>query len=285
MTDFHSTSDDQTSSNEFETSQMEFAAPAVDNFYQILNVNPDATRLELRESFLRLKATFSSGNAALYSLIGEDEAGDNLTQIEDAFKVLNDIVAREEYDLKMGFTKKAQFTMSPEVVAEASYGLEGFVGADSQNQKNALEDQTANTERIEFMRSQQNASNFVDPGSLSSLREAQPIVRIKAEGSTKEQVAEKFSELIEANDHSDGDLFRQLREAAGVSVEELQDRTKVCVSYIKDIEANRFDRLPQLVYVRGFLRGIFKYLGVRDSDKLVKAYAVRLEEWLTAKNN
>ncbi len=251
----------------------DFCGESDKNLYQILNVNPDATRLELRESFLRLKSTYSSGNAALYSLIGEGEANEAFAEAEEAFRTLTDAVSRQAYDQKMRFSKNQESQISDAALSEANYGLDA-AGYDST---------AAASERLNFMRSQ-NTANYVDPASALT-REAQPIVKVKADNAGKEKIAEKFTELMESSDLSDGDLFRQLREAAGVSLDELQDRTKVSVAYITDIEANRFDRLPQLVYVKGFLRCIFKYLGVGDSDKLVKAYALRLEEWLKAKNN
>ena len=77
----------------------------------------------------------------------------------------------------------------------------------------------------------------------------------------------------------DGDLLRKLREACGVSVEELQERTKILADYIRGIEENRFDRLPPPVYVRGFIRSFLKYLGVPNSDRFAKAYADRFDVW------
>jgi len=244
-----------------------------ETLYQILNVAPDATRLEIRESFLRLKKTYTAGNAALYSLISEDESNDALARLEEAFRSLNDSVTRRDYDLSMGFGKNH----------------EPIDGAWSRDTRSNLSFHGGSSEHSNYTRPEYHSSSTSSFGyeseTRSQHRPQMPIVKTKATKAGSETLGQEFKRLIEENDPSDGDLFRQLREAAGVSIEELQDRTKVSVCYITDIEANRFDRLPQLVYVKGFLRCIFKYLGVSESDHLVTAYAQRLQEWLTPKTN
>src|SRR5690606_15616492 len=75
------------------------------SYYEILNVDHDATRLEVRESYLRLKNTYGAGSAALYSLISEEDAAASMAKVEEAFRVLNDQVGRREYDLRLGINK------------------------------------------------------------------------------------------------------------------------------------------------------------------------------------
>jgi flagellar biosynthesis protein FlhG len=239
--------------------------------YQHLNVDPKATRLEIRESYLRLKNTYSAGSAALYSLISEEDAAESMAKVEEAFRVLNDQVQRRAYDHSIGLHEVAEERISGGTSSyDASYGLD---------------DHQVQTERISYLRDQNNDGWGQEQRVSAPVRTTLPIVKTKATAADTEALQEKFAQLIGEADPSDGDLLRQLREAAGVSVDELQDRTKVCLQYIRDIEANTFDRLPQVVYVRGFLRSILKYLGVQGGEELIKAYSARLETWLTERNS
>jgi cytoskeleton protein RodZ len=59
----------------------------------------------------------------------------------------------------------------------------------------------------------------------------------------------------------------------------------VSIGYLRAIESNRFDRLPQAVYVKGFLRSYFRYLGVPEAEKLIAAYSQRLIDWQASKKS
>jgi cytoskeletal protein RodZ len=84
---------------------------------------------------------------------------------------------------------------------------------------------------------------------------------------------------MEDGDIGDGSILVRLREVAGVSQQEIQERTKISLEYIRGMENNRFDRLPQVVYVKGFMRSYLRYLNVPGLEKIVTAYAARLEAW------
>jgi cytoskeleton protein RodZ len=70
-----------------------------------------------------------------------------------------------------------------------------------------------------------------------------------------------------------------LREASGVTEVEICDSTKVSQDYLQAIESNRFERLPQAVFVKGFLRSFCRYLGVPDPEVIVTAFSARLMDW------
>lgn len=61
-----------------------------------------------------------------------------------------------------------------------------------------------------------------------------------------------------------GEFLRQQRENKNVSIEELATRTRIAVRFIKLIEENQFDQLPNAVSARGFLRSYARCLGLDE---------------------
>jgi transcriptional regulator with XRE-family HTH domain len=65
-----------------------------------------------------------------------------------------------------------------------------------------------------------------------------------------------------------GERLREIREKAGVSIDEIAKVTKINKKYLKLIEADDYERLPSDVYVKGFLRGYSNFLGLESKDVL-----------------
>ena len=208
---------------------------ARETLYEILNVSPQATKNEIRESYVRLKSAFAGGGQALYSLMSEEQAQAALAKIEEAFRLLNDDQRRHLYDS-----------------GPAQNSLQGSVHL---------------------------ASSSKTSGSPAQTR----VVSTKVDAAQIQAAQSRVQEIIEAGDPADGDLFRSLREAMGVSEAEMQHRTKVTSTYLTAMESNQFERLPQAVFVKGFLKSYLQYLGVKDMDRLANAYAERLRNWQIAK--
>lgn len=74
--------------------------------YEILEVSEDATAEEIRQAFMKAKATYSVDNPALYSVFTKEEAEELMHVIEDAYAVLSDPTKRNAYDEAHANTKK-----------------------------------------------------------------------------------------------------------------------------------------------------------------------------------
>ncbi len=68
-----------------------------------------------------------------------------------------------------------------------------------------------------------------------------------------------------------GELLRQRQESLGLSLTDLQDRTKIREKYIKAILQGKYDVIPGEVYLRGFIRSIASELGI-DPGEAMQAY-------------
>jgi len=129
-------------------------------------------------------------------------------------------------------------------------------------------------------RSTEHADNMINTNENNELsdkpavKKAPPVAR-----KASDELRDKMNELIDqSEDIGDGGLFCSLRELAGASQEELQERTKVCIEYIRAIEENAYKKLPQSVFVKGFLRSYLKYLAAPRAEEMVAAFAKRLDE-------
>ena len=71
-----------------------------------------------------------------------------------------------------------------------------------------------------------------------------------------------------------GELIRQAREARGLTVAQLSDRTKLSRQHIELVEAERFADLPVAVYLRGIVMCIARELRL-DGQKVARSYLER----------
>jgi hypothetical protein len=68
-----------------------------------------------------------------------------------------------------------------------------------------------------------------------------------------------------------GDVLRRARDARGLTVQVLSERTKITRHHIENLEGDRYDKLPAPVYLRGFLMAMAKELRL-DGQKVARSY-------------
>jgi len=219
-----------------------FAPPT---HYEILSVDKSATRFAIRESYLRLKNLYSNGGDGLYGVAGADDLARHIQELDAAFEVLNDDARRASYDDKLAGIKSAQETR------------------DWTNEGSAWNAQLISP------------TNDVIQTSRSLLK----VTKTQASGVNRQDLQVKLLVIMEEGDVGDGSILVALRQAVGVGQPEIQERTKISFDYIRSMESNQFDRLPKVVYVRGFMRSYLRYLNCPNPEKIVSAYVARLEAW------
>jgi cytoskeletal protein RodZ len=65
---------------------------------------------------------------------------------------------------------------------------------------------------------------------------------------------------------SPGKFLRKERETRNISLEEISKFTKIKEHYLKAIEEDRYELLPAVPYVKGFLNVYAKYLTLNPKD-------------------
>ena len=71
-----------------------------------------------------------------------------------------------------------------------------------------------------------------------------------------------------------GPLLRQIREAIGIELREIAERSKIGMAYLQALEGEIWNKLPAPVYVRGFLAEYARALGL-DAERVKQTYLER----------
>jgi cytoskeletal protein RodZ len=74
-----------------------------------------------------------------------------------------------------------------------------------------------------------------------------------------------------------GATLRRARNQKGLTLDQLSRATKITVSKLQALEDNDFDRLPAVVYTRGFLRSYAREVGL-NPEEIVDQFLQQLEE-------
>ncbi len=69
-----------------------------------------------------------------------------------------------------------------------------------------------------------------------------------------------------------GSLLREAREAKGLSLQDVEEATRIRLTYLSAFESGEYDELPPLVYARGLLRTYALFLGL-DPQEALALYA------------
>lgn len=201
------------------------------NYYEMLDITPDATPLEIRHAYNVALQLYEDSSLASYSFFSEEEREKILAQLTTAFSTLVDEAMRSEYDKNL--TKKP--------VQEETY-------------KRKLQKEESHNQ------------------SKNSL----PQERDVPSANSKKRRMELHQEIL-AQDTITGTDLRRMRKGSGMTLEEIADRTKVRIGFLRDIENDRFDNLPSRVYLKGFLKAYVHYCFPGDIDVVVHRYMNRLE--------
>jgi flagellar biosynthesis protein FlhG len=89
---------------------------------------------------------------------------------------------------------------------------------------------------------------------------------------------QELSREINAETEFTGNLLMRVRESMGVELVDIARETKISVLHLSAIETESFDQLPALVYTRGFVQQLAKFLKL-DPTQVTKTYLRRLRQW------
>ena len=65
-----------------------------------------------------------------------------------------------------------------------------------------------------------------------------------------------------------GSYLKAERELRGVTLEELHAKTKIPIHFLHALEKNKFDELPEQVFIKGYIRSFAKVIGANEDEVL-----------------
>lgn len=124
----------------------------------------------------------------------------------------------------------------------------------------------------------------IEPGELNAGRKKEPVALFPEKSAGDEEaLLKRIRKKIAETDVSDisreitsgefvsGQDLKRLREAIGISLEEVFEVTRINVSILTAIEEDRFERLPPILYLKNFLQQYSELLQL-DPKRVAEGY-------------
>lgn len=239
------------------------------NYYDVLEVAPNSTIQEIHNAYVRSKNAYTGDSAALYSLMSDEECEKILNQIEEAYSIIGVADKRREYDLARGFNQSyTQEGFTDEFLKRPDYIPQKDIA--QTNNTNPLHDEVARERAIKHEFQYQQEHSRRDEAIVSK---TQAVNKFGLSFKKDEQ----FEQEIENTTQFTGDFLQKIRDYKQVTVERMAEMTKISKTYIRNIEADEFSKLPADVYTRGFVYQYAKCLKL-NSDLVATSYIQHLRE-------
>lgn len=244
-------------------------------YYELLEVEPTATEAEIRAAYERLSEQLSPDSVAIYSLAEPEQAEALLAHLKRAYQTLTDGDLRKGYDRAIGIEaqeaeaeaeaeKVPRFTSRGELKREAVHSTHPDVSVAY------VDDRPARTERPPRRNPEALASapHLAQEAAIAEAETA--LAKVSANARAREGVKLKPPEIPEGAEFN-GELLRRIREARGMTLQQICERTRITRLHLENVEADRYDALPATVYLRGILMNIAREL-MLDPLKVAKSY-------------
>jgi flagellar biosynthesis protein FlhG len=217
-------------------------APSELSHYEILEIDPAATEEEIRRAYRRVREVYGAESMVVCGLYDRERLASLHLCLEEAHDTLMDAERRRAYDIALFPDGLPQRRRGTPVLGTPTTGTGPLYLGDP---RAVPESETA-----------------VAPVAGGEPAEAAPRVPLPPEPT------------ILATTEFTGILLRQLREARGIDLHGISHKTKIGVGHLRAIEDERFESLPAVVYVRGFLVEYAKFLRV-DVARVLATYLER----------
>jgi hypothetical protein len=281
--------------------------------YEILEVDAAAPAPEISAAYERARSIYGPGSLATYTLMTPEEAALLTSRIEEAGRTLLDPEARARYDRSLTPPAEGELRAAVNAHAGPGgpHGTNGTNGSTAPFTLPpvipALQPAEPRAEQRAEPSAEQHAEREAEAPAAATSPEpppeppaadlappappppqpirldreirptAEPVAAAAPETpavpATPEPAAAPEVPLPEGAQWT-GEALRRVREARGLTVQQIADRTKVTRYHVENVEAERFAALPAPVYLRGILLSIARELRL-DGQKVARAYLER----------
>ena len=219
------------------------------NYYELLEVNPSATKQEIHKAYERIRRVYEPNSIALYSLFTPEETAAMHQRIEDAYRTLVYEDNRKIYDTMLrSRTRMDEEPAPPPHQKFQPRPVQPTFSLPSENR---------------YVSSPQHVSHPHHEAPREPLQEKAP------------QVTHVITEFT-------GPAIKSLREQLNMTIRNIADITKIGSRYLEHIESETYAKLPARPYLRGFLALYAKALGC-DTERMVGDYMKRYDAAMATK--
>ncbi len=277
-------------------------------YYELLEVQRSAPAEEVRAALRRELEACAPDSVALYALADEEQAEALRRRLQEAARVLLDPAARAGYDRMLGLEAEApaegdrlwdedEDEEETQLAEADGQGLSAGPYPRTESARLEATPTQAPVERAQAslpldapgrgtsrafgrpfaQRPPGLPSPSVSPPDAVSPRAAPAAPRTPGEReaapeslAAPPQERPRMPELppdVEFN----GELLRQVREARGLTLQQVAERTRIGRSHLERVEADRYADLPPSVYLRGILMNLARELKL-DAARVSKSY-------------
>ena len=206
------------------------------NYYEMLDIQPDATALEIRTAYNAALQMYQSDSLVSYSFFSKEERSKILGLLEKAYLTLINEVQRAGYDKELNISGVSDPAENGAAAPKAPVNI------------------------FDINRQGLNTSSRKNHN-----------VELK----TKVAQSERIGEILSRPDISGADL-KTIRNELGVAIEAIHQETKIRLDYLNYMEADEIKKLPAAVFLKGFIKAYLKSLCVEPADEISARYISRL---------
>ncbi len=237
--------------------------------YEVLEVARDARRDDIERAFMLVRAAYDGQALAAYSVLSPDEAKLWRERIEEAWRVLSDPDLRRAYDATLDGAVDDVEDADPFAGLASTSGESGEFG-----ERAAFDGEPA-----PLPEAPNSLPSFATDAGWGRQEQQDRPLAVEAPPMPDRVVPRELESFEESDVDSawDGPRLRRARLARGLEIDDVAGVTKVNPTYLRFLEDERFDDLPAVVYVRGFVVAYARLLGL-DPARVAPSYVLRCEE-------
>lgn len=213
------------------------------NYYQVLEVSPDASSNEIQAAFESARDMYNHEALVTSSILSDSERRKTFEVISEAYQTLIAEESRRLYDAQLGLPPREPSNV----------------------------ERPAEVPRAKALSSEPSPEAPSRTLSVVESPEAEPEPTEAPPRPVRRQSPIQLGDSEEAS----GEFLRRAREALGLELATISEETKIGRSMLEYIEAERRDRLPAPVYLRNFTRQIATCLGL-DEELVSRTYLERI---------
>lgn len=260
------------------------------DYYELLEVRPDAAPAEVEEAYKRQMELLTGESLATYGLFVADDLVHFRQRVEEAHRVLSDPARRRAYDAASGYAPEpveAVAAAEPLVAREATAGDVAAAGDEAATAPVAmagtpLEDEPfPETEEVEAAPAgatglTSGAPRVPEAGALPPFGPSGPEAPVEPPPAPAEAPAAPEA-AVAGGERFDGPGMRAVRERKRITLSSISQNTRIAEYYLEYIEGERFDSLPPPIYLRSYVRQYAAAIGV-DEDRAVEGFLARYND-------